>query len=101
MIKEKKINLSNEHLYKSLLFDEFAIYINYARSLNFEDRSDYIYLYKIFRRGLKGLNTTMYSTRLKNSSIRSIAKPTNQCFLRRRTEAETSVTKNSKERFGI
>ena len=50
MIKEKKESLSGEELCGGLLPDEFATYINYTRSLAFEDRPNYAYLRKLFRR---------------------------------------------------
>ncbi len=50
MIKEKKMSSSGERLCEGLLPAEFATYINYARSLGFEDRPDYAYLCKLFRR---------------------------------------------------
>jgi len=50
MIKEKKESLSGEQLCKGLLPDEFATYINYTRSLGFEDKPDYRYLRELFRR---------------------------------------------------
>ena len=31
--------------------NEFAIYLNYTRSLRFDDKPDYSYLRKIFREG--------------------------------------------------
>ena len=50
MIKDKKESLSGEELCKGLLPNEFATYINYTRSLPFEDKPDYEYLRRLFRR---------------------------------------------------
>lgn len=50
MIKEKKEGLSGEQLCEGLLPNEFATYINYTRSLAFEDKPDYAYLRKLFSR---------------------------------------------------
>jgi casein kinase 1 delta/casein kinase I family protein HRR25 len=50
MIKEKKESLSGEKLCEGLLPDEFATYIDYTRSLGFENKPDYAYLRKLFRR---------------------------------------------------
>jgi hypothetical protein len=50
LIKEKKMNLSGEQLCESLLPGEFATYINYTRSLHFDDKPDYKYLRRLFRR---------------------------------------------------
>ena len=50
LIKNKKISLSGEKLCKGLLPDEFATYINYTRSLGFENKPNYVYLRKLFRR---------------------------------------------------
>jgi len=47
-ISEKKISTSVELLCKGYAA-EFAMYLNYCRSLHFEDRPDYSYLRKIFR----------------------------------------------------
>ena len=49
MIKEKKMELSGETLCKGLP-GQFATYINYSRSLRFEDKPDYAYLRQLFRR---------------------------------------------------
>ncbi|KAI0399451.1 casein kinase 1, delta subunit [Xylaria palmicola] len=50
MIKEKKESLSGEKLCEGLLPDEFATYINYTRSLDFEEKPNYAYLRELFRR---------------------------------------------------
>ncbi|RYP48163.1 hypothetical protein DL768_005895 [Monosporascus sp. mg162] len=50
LIKEKRMNLSGERLCEGVLPDEFATYINYTRSLCFEDKPNYSYLRKLFRR---------------------------------------------------
>ncbi|KAK4113074.1 casein kinase I isoform delta [Canariomyces notabilis] len=49
-IKERKMNLSGEALCEGILPGEFATYINYTRSLGFEDKPDYAYLRRLFRR---------------------------------------------------
>ncbi|PWI65483.1 hypothetical protein PCL_07084 [Purpureocillium lilacinum] len=47
-IMEKKMATSTEILCKGFP-NEFAVYLNYTRSLRFDDRPDYAYLRKIFR----------------------------------------------------
>ena len=47
-IMEKKMTTSTESLCRGYP-PEFAIYLNYVRSLRFDDRPDYPYLRKIFR----------------------------------------------------
>ncbi|KAH8759516.1 casein kinase I isoform delta [Diaporthe sp. PMI_573] len=49
LIKEKKTTLLVEELCVGLP-EEFATYLNYTRSLGFEDRPDYAYLRQLFRR---------------------------------------------------
>ncbi|KAK2601518.1 hypothetical protein QQS21_004903 [Conoideocrella luteorostrata] len=48
-IEQKKLRLPATKLYEGLS-DEFATYINYTRSLGFNDRPDYAYLRQLFRR---------------------------------------------------
>lgn len=48
LIMEKKKNTTIKSLCNGLP-DEFATYLNYTRSLEFEDEPDYNYLQKIFR----------------------------------------------------
>lgn len=48
LIMEKKISTSIENLCWGLP-SEFATYLNYARSLRFDDKPDYLYVRKIFR----------------------------------------------------
>jgi casein kinase 1 delta/casein kinase I family protein HRR25 len=48
MIKEKKMELSGEKLCEGFP-GEFAMYVNYTRSLRFEDKPDYAYLHRLFR----------------------------------------------------
>ena len=45
---EKKMTTPTEVLCRGFP-NEFAIYLNYARSLRFDDKPDYSYLRKIFR----------------------------------------------------
>ena len=45
---EKKMTTSTEHLCRDFP-NEFAIYLNYSRSLRFDDKPDYNYLRKLFR----------------------------------------------------
>lgn len=47
-IMEKKVTIPIEVLCRGLP-DEFAMYLNYTRSLHFNDKPDYSYLRKIFR----------------------------------------------------
>jgi hypothetical protein len=47
-ISEKKVGTPVEVLAKSFP-NEFALYLNYCRSLHFEDKPDYVYLRKLFR----------------------------------------------------
>lgn len=47
-IMEKKMTTPTEYLCRSFP-NEFAIYLNYTRSLRFDDKPDYSYLRKIFR----------------------------------------------------
>lgn len=47
-IQEKKRNMSPDLLCRGLK-REFAIYLNYVRSLRFDDKPDYAYLRKLFR----------------------------------------------------
>ena len=49
LLKEKKLSLSGEDLC-DVLPSEFATYINYTRSLRFNDKPDYSYLRGLFRR---------------------------------------------------
>lgn len=49
-IKEKKETLSGEVLCDGFLPREFATYIDYTRSLGFDDRPNYSYLRRLFRR---------------------------------------------------
>ena len=49
LIKEEKMRLSGEALCEGLPA-EFATYINYTRSLRFDDKPDYTYLRNLFRR---------------------------------------------------
>jgi len=49
LIKKKKMSLSGEQLCESVLPEEFAKYINYTRSLSFEDKPNYPYLRQLFR----------------------------------------------------
>lgn len=50
LIKKTKTSLSGKQLCENLLPGEFATYIDYTRSLAFEDKPDYAYLRKLFRR---------------------------------------------------
>jgi len=51
MIRDKKMGLSGEELCEGLPGEvEFATFINYARSLRFEDEPDYAYLRQLFSR---------------------------------------------------
>ncbi len=47
-IMEKKMTTSTEFLTRGFP-NEFAIYLNYTRSLRFDDKPDYSYLRKLFR----------------------------------------------------
>jgi len=47
-ISEKKLATKIEHLCKGFP-EEFAMYLNYTRSLRFDDKPDYAYLRKLFR----------------------------------------------------
>ena len=47
-IMEKKMTTPTEVLCRGFP-NEFAIYLNYTRSLRFDDKPDYSYLRKIFR----------------------------------------------------
>ncbi|KAK0716132.1 hypothetical protein B0H67DRAFT_554509 [Lasiosphaeris hirsuta] len=49
VIQEKKMSLSGQDLYRDVLPGEFATYIDYTRSLGFDDVPDYSYLRKLFR----------------------------------------------------
>ncbi len=49
-IKEMKEGLSGEALYHGFLPGEFAAYIDYTRRLAFNDKPDYSYLRRLFRR---------------------------------------------------
>lgn len=50
LLKEKKLSLSGKDLCGDVLPGEFATYINYTRSLRFDDKPNYSYLRKLFRR---------------------------------------------------
>ncbi|TAQ89990.1 hypothetical protein B7494_g1681 [Chlorociboria aeruginascens] len=50
LVKGKKMSLSGEDLCRDILPQEFATYINYTRSLGFNDKPNYGYLRQIFRR---------------------------------------------------
>lgn len=45
---EKKMTIPTDILCKDLP-NEFAVYLNYIRSLRFDDKPDYSYLQKIFK----------------------------------------------------
>ncbi len=47
-IRDKKVSTSIESLCKGFP-DEYAIYLNYCHSLNFEEKPDYGYLRKLFK----------------------------------------------------
>jgi len=47
-IMEKKMTISTEALCRGLP-NEFVVYLNYTRSLRFDDKPDYSYLRKTFR----------------------------------------------------
>ena len=47
-IMEKKMTTPTEYLCRGFP-NEFAIYLNYCRSLRFDDKPDYSYLRKLFR----------------------------------------------------
>lgn len=47
-IMEKKMTTPSEQLCRGL-HPEFALYLNYIRSLRFDDKPDYSYLRKLFR----------------------------------------------------
>jgi casein kinase 1 delta/casein kinase I family protein HRR25 len=49
-IKEMKEGLSGEALCDGFLPGEFAAYIDYTRRLTFDDKPDYSYLRRLFRR---------------------------------------------------
>ena|SRR3569833_60360 len=49
LVHEKKTSLSGKILCEDLP-DEFATYMDYARSLSFEDKPDYAYLRQLFHR---------------------------------------------------
>lgn len=49
-VGEMKESLSGEALCDGFLPKEFATYINYTRSLGFDDKPDYSYLRRIFNR---------------------------------------------------
>ncbi|KAM3536743.1 hypothetical protein MY4038_000198, partial [Beauveria bassiana] len=49
LIKQKKLNMSVTKLCEGLP-EEFATYVSYTRSLGFNDRPDYAYLRRLFRR---------------------------------------------------
>jgi casein kinase 1 delta/casein kinase I family protein HRR25 len=49
-IKEGKESLSGEALCDGVLPGQFATYIDYTRSLGFDDKPDYLYLRGLFRR---------------------------------------------------
>lgn len=49
LLKEKKLSLSGKDLCGDVLPSEFATYINYTRSLRFNDKPNYSYLRKLFR----------------------------------------------------
>ncbi len=50
LVQEKKMSLSGRMLCEGLLPDEFATYIDYTRSLGFQDKPDYAYRRQLFRR---------------------------------------------------
>jgi hypothetical protein len=47
-IRDKKVSTSIESLCKGYP-EEFAVYLNYCHSLNFEEKPDYGYLRKLFK----------------------------------------------------
>lgn len=49
-IKERKESLSGEALCDGVLPGQFATYIDYTRSLGFDDKPNYLYLRGLFRR---------------------------------------------------
>ncbi|KAB5572200.1 casein kinase I isoform delta [Coniochaeta sp. 2T2.1] len=50
LIKEMKESLSGKALCDGVLPGQFATYIDYTRSLGFDDKPDYLYLRRLFRR---------------------------------------------------
>jgi hypothetical protein len=50
LLKERKLSLAGEGLCGDVLPGEFATYINYTRSLRFDDKPNYSYLRNLFRR---------------------------------------------------
>lgn len=50
LLKEKKMSLSGKDLCGDVLPREFATYIDYTRSLGFEQRPNYSFLRELFRR---------------------------------------------------
>jgi casein kinase 1 delta/casein kinase I family protein HRR25 len=53
LIKDSKMSLSGQDLCGDVLPSEFATYINYTRLLGFNDKPDYSYIRKLFRRLFK------------------------------------------------
>ena len=53
LIKDSKMSLSGQDLCGDILPSEFATYINYTRLLGFNDKPDYSYIRKLFRRLFK------------------------------------------------
>ena len=49
LLKEKKMSLSGKDLCGDALPGEFATYIDYTRSLGFDDKPNYSYLRELFR----------------------------------------------------
>ncbi|KAM7196603.1 casein kinase I isoform delta [Rhypophila sp. PSN 637] len=49
LLKEKKMSLSGKDLCRDTLPGEFATYIDYTRSLGFDDKPNYSYLRELFR----------------------------------------------------
>ncbi|KAM7218475.1 casein kinase I isoform delta [Rhypophila decipiens] len=49
LLKEKKMSLSGKDLCGDILPSEFSTYIDYTRSLGFNDKPDYSYLGELFR----------------------------------------------------
>lgn len=49
LLKEKKLSLSRKDLCGDILPNEFTTYINYTRSLGFDNKPNYSYLRKLFQ----------------------------------------------------
>jgi casein kinase 1 delta/casein kinase I family protein HRR25 len=83
LIKEKKMSMSGKDLCGDVLPSEFATYIDYTRSLGFDDKPDYSYLRKLFRHlfrseGFNYDNVFDWTEKIFNEISAEVSRPASQ-----------------------